>query len=442
MTSFRRRWALHGALFSLAVPNILSNISVPLLSSVDTGLMGTLSAAHIGAVGIGAMLFNFLYWNMSFLRMGTTGLTAQAYGRGDDQEVGTILGRALLLALLLGGLLLLLRVPLFQLGAWLMNVPMEQYELVATYFYSRLLAAPATILLMTIMGWFFGLQNAWYPLVLTILINTCNIVLSYVLVIQYDYGVAGVAYGTVGAQYVGVSVGLLLIIWRYKVYWLTITWDALLHLQAFRNFLTINRDIFLRTFCLTVVFGFFYSQSAQAGAQILAVQTILMQFLSWMSFGVDGFAYAAESLVGKYIGAEKPSTARRAVGISMGWGMSLALLYSLIYGIFGPFFIGLFTDQTTVYEAALPYLPWLMLAPILGTPCYIWDGVYVGLTAVKTMRNSMMGATLIFVLGYWMLRQGLDLDTPTLLWSTMLLFFVARGGIQTWYYQQYGLALR
>lgn len=442
MTSFRRRWALHGALFSLAVPNILSNISVPLLSSVDTGLMGTLSAAHIGAVGIGAMLFNFLYWNMSFLRMGTTGLTAQAYGRRDDQEIGTILGRALLLALLLGGALLLLRVPLFQLGAWLMNVPTEQYELVATYFYIRLLAAPATILLMTIMGWFFGLQNAWYPLGLTILINTCNIVLSYVLVIQHDYGVAGVAYGTVCAEYVGVSVGLLLIGWRYKVYWLTITWVALLHLQAFRSFLTINRDIFLRTFCLTIVFGFFYSQSAQAGEEVLAVQTILMQFLSWMSFGVDGFAYAAESLVGKHMGAKEPSTTRRAVRISMVWGMGLAVLYSLVYGIFGPFFIGLFTDQTTVYEAALPYLPWLILAPILGTPCYIWDGVYVGLTAVKTMRNSMMGATLIFVLGYWGLRGGLELDTPTLLWAAMLLFFVARGGIQTWYYQRYGLALK
>ncbi len=441
MDSSRKRWALHGALFSLAVPNILSNISVPLLSSVDTGLMGSLSAAHIGAVGVGSMLFNFLYWNMSFLRMGTTGLTAQAYGRADTAEVGTILGRALLLALFLGGLLLLLRGPLFHLGAWLMNVPAEQYELVATYFYIRLLAAPATILLMTTMGWFFGLQNAWYPLALTILINTCNIILSYVLVKQYDYGVAGVAYGTVGAQYVGATVGLLLIGWRYRSYWSTVTWDTLLHLQAFRSFLTINRDIFLRTFCLTVVFGFFYSQSAQAGKQVLAVQTILMQFLSWMSFGVDGFAYAAESLVGKYVGARAPKTARRAVNISMGWGMGLAVLYSLTYGFLGPFFIHLFTDQVAVYEAALPYLPWLVLAPLLGTPCYIWDGVYVGLTAVKTMRNSMIGATLIFVVGYWGLRQSLTLDTPTLLWTAMLLFFVARGGIQTIYYKRYGLAL-
>lgn len=438
----QQRLLLHGALLSLAIPNILSNISVPLLSSVDTGLMGTLSAAHIGAVGIGAMVFNFLYWNMGFLRMGTTGLTAQAYGRGDTEAVGTILLRALLLGVGVGMLLLLLQKPLFALGAWLLNVPPEQYDLVATYVYIRLLAAPATIVLMALMGWFFGLQNAWYPLALTILINTCNILLSYTLVAQYDWGVAGVAYGTVGAQYVGAVAALAIVGWHYQEYWKGIAWRTIADWKAFGGFLRINGDIFLRTLCLTLVFGFFYSRAAAGGELVLAVQTILMQFLAWMSFGVDGFAYAAESLVGKYVGAQKPQVVKRAVRISMAWGMGLAVLYSLLYGSMGGRLIDLFTDQAMVLEAALPYLPWLVAAPILGTPCYIWDGVYVGLTAVRTMRNSMIGATLLFIGGYWALVLGTDWDTSTILWAAMLFFFVARGGLQALYYWRYGLALR
>lgn len=440
--------ALNKAILWLAVPNIISNISQPLLSSVDTGLMGTLSSLHIGAVGLGAMLFNFLYWNLSFLRMGTTGLTAQAFGRKDQAAIAHALLRALLLGIALGLVLLSLRAPLLQLGIYLMNVPNEQVELVSQYFSIRLLAAPATLTLMVLMGWFFGLQNVWYPLLLTLIINTSNILWSYWLVGVQGWGVQGVAYGTVGAQYLGALVGLGLVIFRYHSYFQTTEegqkpwdWGAILEAQAFRRFLNINSDIFIRTFCLTLVFGFFYSQSAVAGGTILAVNTILMQFLNWMSYGVDGFAYAAESLVGRYTGAEDRSTTKKVVRLSLYWGMALAVVFSVVYGWAGAAIVALFSQQEEVRAATLPYLPWLVVLPLVGTPCYIWDGIFVGLTAVKAMRNSMMIALLVFVGCYWGLRATSILNLSHALWLSILVFLAARGLVQGWWYKQRGLDL-
>ena len=440
--------ALNKAILWLAVPNIISNISQPLLSSVDTGLMGTLSSLHIGAVGLGAMLFNFLYWNLSFLRMGTTGLTAQAFGRKDQAAIAHALLRALLLGIALGLVLLSLRAPLLQLGIYLMNVPNEQVELVSQYFSIRLLAAPATLTLMVLMGWFFGLQNVWYPLLLTLIINTSNILWSSWLVGVQGWGVQGVAYGTVGAQYLGALVGLGLVIFRYHSYFQTTEegqkpwdWGAILEAQAFRRFLNINSDIFIRTFCLTLVFGFFYSQSAVAGGTILAVNTILMQFLNWMSYGVDGFAYAAESLVGRYTGAEDRSTTKKVVRLSLYWGMALAVVFSVVYGWAGAAIVALFSQQEEVRAATLPYLPWLVVLPLVGTPCYIWDGIFVGLTAVKAMRNSMMIALLVFVGCYWGLRATSILNLSHALWLSILVFLAARGLVQGWWYKQRGLDL-
>lgn len=437
---------LNKAILWLAIPNIISNISEPLLSSVDTGLMGTLSTLHIGAVGLGAMLFNFLYWNLSFLRMGTTGLTAQAFGRQDQQAIAYSLLRALLLGIILGLFLLSLKNPLLQLGIHLMNVPLEQVELVSQYFSIRLLAAPATLTLMVLMGWFFGLQNVWYPLLLTLIINTTNIVLSYWLVAQQDWGVEGVAYGTVCAQYLGAFVGLSLVVLRYRGYFSNTdqkhwNWATILEPQAFKRFLNINSDIFIRTFCLTLVFGFFYSQSAIAGGVILAVNTILMQFLNWMSYGVDGFAYAAESLVGRYTGAGDRPTTRRVVRLSLYWGMALAVAFSGFYGLAGSSIVALFSQQEAVRAATLPYLPWLVVLPLIGTPCYIWDGIFVGLTAVKAMRNSMIIALLAFIVVYWSLRTASPLNLSHTLWLAIMVFLATRGVVQGWWYKQKGLDL-
>ncbi|MCI4647881.1 MATE family efflux transporter [Phaeodactylibacter sp.] len=421
----------------LAIPNIISNISVPLLSSVDTALMGRMSELHIGAVGIGAMLFNFIYWNFGFLRMGTTGLTAQAYGQQSDEAVAHTLGRALLVVFGVATLLLLLQWPLGEAGIQLMNTEDRQAGLVRQYFFIRIWAAPATLGLYALMGWFFGLQNAIFPLVLTIIINVANILLSVYLVEYRGMGVAGVAYGTLIAQYIGLIAAFGLAFYRYGHLLGHFQLRAISQWEKLLGFLRVNADIFIRTLCLTGVFGFFYSQSSGQGEMVLAVNTILLQYLNWMSYGVDGFAYASESLVGKYKGAADNPKTRRAIGLSFAWGMGLAALFSLGYGLGGNALLRLFTNQADVILAAQPFLFWMVLFPLLGTPSYIWDGVYIGLTASKSMRNSMLLAFVTFLLAYTIARGYGNHG----LWLAMLVFLVARGGFQHWLYHRKGLAL-
>ncbi|MCB0682028.1 MAG: MATE family efflux transporter, partial [Saprospiraceae bacterium] len=267
----------------LAIPNIISNISVPLLSTVDTALMGRLSELHIGAVGIGAMIFNFIYWNFGFLRMGTTGITAQAFGKADVPAQVHTLGRAALVVFTLAALLLLLQIPIGYASFQLMNVNPSQYALVEEYFFIRIWAAPASLGLYAMIGWFFGMQNAIYPLILTVFINLINIGLSYFFVYHLGWEVRGVALGTVIAQYAGLTLALLLFFGKYRSLLQAFRREALIKWGEFRRFLLINRDIFLRTLSLTFAFAFFYSQSSAEGAMILAVNTILMQFLNWMS---------------------------------------------------------------------------------------------------------------------------------------------------------------
>ena len=418
----------------LAVPNILSNVSVPLLGSFDTALMGRLSADHLGAVGLGGMIFNFLYWNFGFLRMGSTGLTAQAYGRDDRVAMSSVLGRALGVALILALLLLALRVPLLEASRELLGVTATQGPLVDEYFSIRIWAAPAALGMYALLGWFFGLQNALYPLLLTLLINVVNMALSYVLVYRQGWGIAGVAWGTVVAQYAGLVAGVGLLLYRYPWVYGKVKLRALLEWRALRDFLRINGDIFLRTLCLTLAFGLFYRQSTGLGELVLATNVILLQYVNWMSYGVDGFAFAAESLVGKYYGAGQSRRLDRAIRLSFAWGMGLAALYALLYALAGTTLLRVFTDQQDVIRAALPYLSWMIAFPLLGTPCYIWDGIYVGLTAAKAMRNTMLlafgGYLLLLYYGNFQAFGNHGL------WFSLSAFMVLRGGLQwAWFAQ-------
>lgn len=425
-------------LLKLAVPNILSNVSVPLLSSVDTLLMGHLTALHIGAVGVGSMIFNFIYWNFGFLRMGTTGITAQAYGRKDKAATMTTLGRGMLVVLILSTLILLLQYPLGEAAIYLLNISEEQRPLVEDYFYIRIWAAPATLASYAILGWFFGMQNAIFPLILTLIVNVTNIVVSWILVRQYGMETAGVAYGTLIAQYVGLLAAALLFLGRYRKYLDHFSRKALFLWSELKAFLSLNADIFLRTFCLTIAFGFFYSQSANEGALILAANVILLQFLNWMSYGVDGFAFAAESLVGKYAGAADRSKTSKAIQLSFKWGMGLAASYALLYGVLGDSILQLFTNKIDVLEAARPFLIWMVIFPILSTPCYIWDGVFIGLTAAKAMRNSMLLAILVYFAIYYVFQQNYGNHG---LWLALLLFMIARGLFQWILFRRKGLDL-
>lgn len=415
----------------LAIPNILSNISVPLLSSFDTALMGRLSADHLGAVGLGSMIFNFVYWNFGFLRMGSTGMTAQAFGRKDQAGMSTILGQAAIVAISLALLLMLIQSPLLSASQSLLQVATDQQPLVGEYFQIRIWAAPAALGMYALMGWYFGMQNAIYPLLLTILINVVNMLLSYFLVHYWGWGIKGVALGTVVAQYIGFLVGIILLLYKYPWVRYQIRYRVLLEWEALSRFLRINSDIFLRTLCLTLAFAFFYRQSTGLGELVLATNVILLQYVNWMSYGVDGFAFAAESLVGKYYGAAQPSATKRAVKLSFGWGLALAVGYALLYGGLGEHLLYIFTDQEEIVKTALPYLPWMIAFPLLGTPCYIWDGIYVGLTASKAMRNTMLIAFAAYLLLYYAYGQY---HANHGLWLSLIGFMVFRGLVQWWWY--------
>lgn len=422
-------------IYRLAWPNIISNVSVPLLSSVDTALMGYLSAEHLGAVGLGAMIFNFFYWNFGFLRMGTTGMTAQAYGAQNKEEISSVFYRALLVSTAIALIIILLQSVIVSTGIDWMNAPAGQVDLVAIYVLTRIWAAPATLGLYVLMGWLFGMQNARMPMVVTIVINIVNIVLSYLMIVEWGMGIRGAALGTVIAQYLGLCLVLLLIVLRYRQDLVVPSMQRLLDWVSFKRFFVVNRDIFIRTLCLTFAFGFFYSRSAVYGEALLGVNVVLMQFLNWMSYGIDGFAFAAESLVGRFVGAKDLPTLYSTIKRIFLWSIVMAAVYSLLYGLFGPSLFRIFTDVEEVIMASEPYLIWIAFMPFLGFASYIWDGIFVGLTASVAMRNSMILSLIAYLLVFYIAEPHLQMHA---LWLSLAVFLVFRGGIQHWMYARKG----
>ena len=430
---------LNREILRLAIPNILSNLSVPLLSSVDTALMGRLSDVHIGAVGLGSMIFNFIYWNFGFLRMGTTGVTAQFFGGSKETQITLTLYRSAGIALVLAGLMLVLQWPVRELGMILMQTDEILSPYVAEYFDIRIWAAPATLLLYALMGWFFGMQNAIFPLVITVALNLMNVVVSYILVAHYDLGIAGVAWGTVAAQYFGLLIAVVLLAKGFRKYLVVVSRQAVLKIDEFRKFLAINRDIFLRTVALTFAFGFFYSQSSTLSSEVLAVNVILLQYVNWMSYGIDGFAFATESIVGRYFGAGDEPMVNRAIRYNFIWAFAVAMLASSGYWLWGDELLNLFTNQAAVIEAAQPFLWWMILFPLAGFWCYIWDGVYIGLTASRAMRDSMGLALVFFIATYVLTKNSMGNNG---LWLSLIMFLGARGIIQWIWYNRLGLNIR
>lgn len=419
----------------LAIPNIISNISIPLLSTVDIFLMGNLSVNHLGAIGVGTMIFNLIYWNFGFLRMGTTGLTAQAYGRKNNREIALIFYRAAGLAFTLALLLVLFQGPIYEISSYLMNVSENQNQIVRDYYLIRLIAAPATLLLYAVMGWYFGMQNVLLPLVITIVANLINILISYLLVHHYEMGISGVAYGTVVAQYSGLLIGIFYMAYRYRTVLKSVIMSELFRLNELIKFLNVNKDLFVRTVGLTTVFFFIYSQSAKGGELILGANVVLLLFLNWMSYGIDGFAYAAESLVGKYVGAQDKNRLSSTIQYCIIWGAGLAIAYSLVYGLAGDWLLSKFSNDSAVISLSGDYLWWMILLPIGGFLCYIWDGIFIGFTASKAMRNSMLVSFALFLVCYY-LAGGIDRSNH-ILWLALTLFLIARGVIQTWQYYRY-----
>jgi MATE family multidrug resistance protein len=399
--------------------------------------MGQLSAAHVAGVGLGGMIFNFLYWNMGFLRMSTTGLTAQYYGEGNKIGKIDVLFKGIFLSLSIGFFFILIQGPLFSGSVFALDVHSDHFSSVQQYFGIRIWAAPAALLLTVIMGWFLGMQNAIYPLVITVVVNALNIGISYYLVITLGWGLKGAAYGTVVAQYLGLILAVGLMVYKYKI--LLISHMNLVKrlFQDMLQLLKINQDIFIRTLFLSSAFVLLYRFSSELNPEFLAVNIIFLQFLNWMSYGIDGFAFAAESLVGKYAGARDDKGVGKAILWNMVWGGGLALLFSFIYLFEGDrlfvFFIE--SDAEKYLKIASPYLLWMAIMPLAGFACYIWDGIYIGLTASKSMRNSMFLSFVFFLALYFVLPTSLSNHR---IWLAFCLFLMSRAVFQWWLYMRAG----
>lgn len=427
--------SMNKSILRLAVPNIISNITVPLLGLVDLALMGHLgSEIYIGAISLGSVIFNFIYWGFSFLRMSTSGFTAQAYGENNFTESITILVRALFIALAISIVVLLLQLPIAWLSFKFIGGSQQVETLAQSYFQIRIWAAPAALSLFVLSGWFLGMQNARYPMIIAIVVNTFNILLSMFFVFILQMKSDGVALGTALSQYLGLIVALILLFKKYGNLFGLVKKKAIISLASLSNFFKVNTDIFIRTFCIILVFTFFTSKSASINDTILAVNSLLIQLLLFFSFFIDGFAYAGEALVGKFFGARNITGLKNAVKLLFYWGATLAILFTLIYIPGVKMILKMLTSQTEVIDSARPYFIWIILVPIASFGSFIWDGIYIGATASRAMRNTLLLASmLVFAPVYYFLNPLLGNHA---LWLGMVLFMFSRGLIQTILYQR------
>ncbi len=410
----------------LAIPNILSNITVPLMGVVDTALMGHLpDTRYLVSLGVGVAIFNFVYWGFGFLRMGTTGFVSQAYGRGDAKAVSLSIYRGILLALIIASLLLIGRHFIWQLGEILIRPEAETAHLARQYFNIRILAAPANMALLVASAAFLGLQNAYYALIVTVFSNTVNILLSVLFVHRFGMTIDGVAWGTVIAQYSGILLAIALLFYKYHSYLSVQPFREIIKKSGLRRFFSVNGNIFIRTLALIFAFTWFTAQSSRMGEDILAVNTIFLQLLALASYGIDGFAYAAESLTGKYIGQRNRKGVTKMVARLFFWGFAFAAILSLSYSIFRLPILRFFTVHEEIIALAESFTLWIVLAPLVNSFAYLWDGIYIGATAGRMMRNSMLLAAFLVFLPLDLLLQPLWGNHG--LWLAFTLFMMVRG---------------
>lgn len=416
-------------ILGLAVPSIISNITVPLLGLVDVSIVGHLgSATYIGAIAVGGMLFSMIYWIFGFLRMGTSGLTAQAYGRRDLAEVILSFVRSVGIAFGLGLLLILLQYPILKIAFTLIDTTPAIKELASLYFRICIWGAPAVLGLYSFAGWFVGMQNSRFPMYIAITQNVVNIAAGLFFVFVWNRGVAGVAMGTLVAQYAGLLMASLLWYGYYRRLWPKLNWKMLTDYEAMRSFFILNRDIFFRTLCLVAVTTYFTSRGAEQGDVILAVNTLLMQLFTLYSYIMDGFAYAGEALTGRYVGAHNRADLERMIRALFAWGIGLALTFTLLYGIGGSSFLGLLTNEREVLNASSDYFYWVLAIPLAGMAAFLWDGIYIGATVSRQMLYSMLVASASFFLLQGLLQQQMGNHA---LWMAFIVYLFLRGLVQT-----------
>ena len=394
----------------LAIPSILANITIPLVGLVDTAIVGHISDAHaIGGIAIGTMLFDLLYWNFGFLRVGTSGMTAQAFGRGDKEQCARLLTQSVSIALIGAAAIWLLQW-LFVTAALAIVPCSEQVALFARqYFFIRVWAAPATLSLMALKGWFIGMQDTVSPMITDMVVNVVNMVVSYVLAVYTPMGALGVALGTVVAQLTGLCLAIVLLLSKYRHVWHGLSlWQLAKDMQGMRSLITLNANLFVRSLCFMIVYVGFTALSSKYGDTDLAVCSILMKLFMLVSYFVDGFAYAGEALVGKYIGEAKShasspyrlSPLASIVRLLFLWSLGVGAVFTVLFALSYMPMYRMMTSDSEVLARLTDFVGWLIAMPIVSTLAFMWDGVFTGATAGKHIRNAMIWAAVGFVVGY------------------------------------------
>jgi MATE family, multidrug efflux pump len=419
---------MHKSILRLTIPNILSNLTIPMLGIVDTALMGRMpDGEYLAALGVGVAIFNLIYWGFGFLRMGTTGFVAQAFGLDNKTEIRAIFYRGIIVAGSIGLILLVVQLFIWKGGIWIIAPSATVADTAGVYYQIRIWAAPVNLIIMVITGWLLGMQNAFLPMVFALFTNLVNIILSVSFIYFLHMDIDGVAWGTVIAQYAGLLFAGVLLYRKYGDYIKKPVWKIIAIRHKLLEFFRVNLDIFIRTLCLIFAFTFFTAQSARAGDDILAMNTVFLQILAVISYGIDGFAFSAESLVGKYTGLRNMHLLKKAIRLLFGWIIGFGLVFSLILFVSQKPVMHFFTNHEVIISQASGFWFWLILAPLVNGFAYLWDGIYIGATQGKPMRNSMFLATFVVYIPMYYLANLTG--NPHALWFSFTFFFIARGGM-------------
>ena len=429
---------MHKEILSLAIPSIVTNITVPLLGLVDVAIVGHMGdASYIGAIAVGTMMMNVICWLFGFLRMGTSGMTSQAYGRGDSKEAATILFQAIALGAAIGILFVLFQPLLLRLFLFFMRPSDEIRAFASIYFHVCVFGLPAALVMYGLTGWFIGMQDTRTPMTVSIFQNIVNIMTSLLLVYVFGMKVEGVALGTLTAQYSGLLLALYILRRKYASHYQLlfsqfplkpVDYSSFSYKHTLNRFFRVNRDIFLRTLFLVAVNAAFTSVGSRQGDVILAVNTLLFQFFTLYSYIMDGFAYAGEAICGKYYGAGNAPSFHACIRRLFAWGVIMTVVYTAAYYFGANDILHVLSNEQTVIEASEPYLLWVALIPVAGMGAFIWDGVFIGITDSRGMLLSCFVAAIVFaiILSLFFTTMG-----NHALWLALLSYLLARGVMQT-----------